>query len=133
MSDQITKEESNKKKPRYLNYLPASPEADQILESFFQAIDDLGISLYKAQEDAIFELMSNKNVILATPTGSGKSLVATALHFKGFCEKKRSYYTCPIKALVSEKFFALCDQFGAENVGMLTGDASINRDALIIC
>lgn len=129
MMDDVTTE----KKPHYLNYVPSTSEPESILANFFQAIEDLGITLYKAQEDAIFELMSGKNVILATPTGSGKSLVAAALHFKGFCEKKRSYYSCPIKALVSEKFFALCEQFGAENVGMLTGDASINRDALIIC
>lgn len=122
-----------KKVPHFQNYLTDSPTADEIMSGFFSAVDNLGIKLYKAQEDAILELMSDKNVILATPTGSGKSLVATALHFKAFAEKKRSYYTCPIKALVSEKFFALCEQFGAENVGMLTGDASINRDALIIC
>lgn len=120
-------------KPHFLNYVPNTVDAEEIMSGFFQAVTDLGITPYKAQEDAILELMSDKNVILATPTGSGKSLVATALHFKGFVEKKRSYYTCPIKALVSEKFFALCDQFGAENVGMLTGDASINRDASIIC
>lgn len=121
------------KKPHYLNYVPKNADPDDIMTGFFQAVEDQGIKLYKAQEDAILELMSDKNVILSTPTGSGKSLVAAALHFKGFCEKKRSYYTCPIKALVSEKFFNLCEQFGAENVGMLTGDASINRDASIIC
>src|SRR5579871_824509 len=121
------------KQPHFLNYIPSVITPDNILDNFLKSISDQGILLYQAQEDAIFEIMSGKNVILATPTGSGKSLVATAVHFKGFCEKKRSYYTCPIKALVSEKFFALCDQFGAENVGMLTGDASINRDALIIC
>jgi len=125
--------DEGKKVPHFQKYVPKTITPDDIMAGFFQAVDDLGITLYKAQEDAILELMSDKNVILATPTGSGKSLVATALHFKAFCEKKRSYYTCPIKALVSEKFFALCEQFGAENVGMLTGDASINRDALIIC
>lgn len=124
---------NEKSKPHYLNYLPDDLDADSIMASFFDAVSGLGITPYRAQEDAVLELMSGKHVILATPTGSGKSLVATALHFKGFCEKKRSYYTCPIKALVSEKFFNLCDQFGAENVGMLTGDASINRDASIIC
>lgn len=119
--------------PHFLRYAEKNREADHVLTNFFQAIEDLGITLYQAQEDATLELYSDKNVILATPTGSGKSMVALALHFKGFCEEKRSYYTCPIKALVSEKFFALCEQFGAENVGMLTGDASINRDALIVC
>ncbi len=122
-----------KKLPHYLNYVNNLSSEDEIMLAFFEATEALGIKLYRAQEDAIMELMSGKNVILATPTGSGKSLVATALHFKGYVEGKRSYYTCPIKALVSEKFFALCDQFGAENVGMLTGDASINRDAPIIC
>lgn len=119
--------------PHYLRFLPKEADAESIMAGFFQAVEALGITPYRAQEDAVLELMSGKNVILATPTGSGKSLVATALHFKGFVEKKRSYYTCPIKALVSEKFFNLCDQFGAQNVGMLTGDASINRDADIIC
>lgn len=122
-----------KKIPHYLNYVADLSTPEDIGFAFFEATEALGIKLYRAQEDAIMELMSGKNVILATPTGSGKSLVATALHFKGYVEGKRSYYTCPIKALVSEKFFALCDQFGAENVGMLTGDASINRDASIIC
>ncbi|MCA9507989.1 MAG: DUF3516 domain-containing protein [Myxococcales bacterium] len=123
----------SKKIPHYLNYVNGISTPEEIGFAFFEASEALGIKLYRAQEDAILELMSGKNVILATPTGSGKSLVATALHFKGYIEGKRSYYTCPIKALVSEKFFALCEQFGAENVGMLTGDASINRDASIIC
>src|SRR5690606_36234308 len=74
-----------------------------------------------------------RHVILSTPTGSGKSLVAQALHFQAMAEGRRSFYTCPIKALVNEKFFALCEAFGPENVGMMTGDASINRDAPIVC
>lgn len=119
--------------PHYVQFKADTSDPDIILTKFFDSQAALGITPYKAQEDAILELMSGKNVVLATPTGSGKSLVAEALHFKGFCEHKRSYYTCPIKALVSEKFFNLCSRFGAENVGMLTGDASINRDALIIC
>ena len=77
--------------------------------------------------------MEGKHVVLNTPTGSGKSLVAAALHFKGLAEGKTSFYTSPIKALVNEKFFDLCRLFGPERVGMLTGDASINRDAPIIC
>ena len=74
-----------------------------------------------------------RNVILATPTGSGKSLVATAAHFAAIATDRVTFYTAPIKALVSEKFFTLCDVFGAENVGMLTGDASVNPDAPVIC
>jgi superfamily II RNA helicase len=106
---------------------------DEVLSRFVSHVTASGLNLYPAQEEAILELLEGKHVILATPTGSGKSLVATALHFKAMAEGKVSYYTCPIKALVNEKFFALCDLFGAENVGMLTGDASINAEASILC
>jgi superfamily II RNA helicase len=78
-------------------------------------------------------LFEEKNVILNTPTGSGKSLVATALHFQAIAQGRRSVYTCPIKALVNEKFMALCREFGPDNVGLSTGDASVNRDAPILC
>ncbi|WP_050727237.1 DEAD/DEAH box helicase [Vulgatibacter incomptus] len=108
-------------------------DPDQVLERFVAFATAGGIELYPAQEEAILELLAGKHVVLNTPTGSGKSLVAQALHFKAMAEGAVSYYTCPIKALVNEKFFALCEAFGAENVGMLTGDASINRDAPIIC
>src|SRR5690349_16135952 len=77
--------------------------------------------------------MSGTHVIVHTPTGSGKSLVATAVHFKALAEGRRSFYTCPIKALVSEKFFALCRELGPERVGMMTGDATVNRDASVVC
>ncbi len=106
---------------------------DEILDRFLGWVTERGLDLYPAQEEAILELMSGKHVVLGTPTGSGKSLVAEALHFKAICEGQRSCYTSPIKALASEKFFALCQDFGASNVGMMTGDASINRDAPIIC
>ena len=91
-------------------------------------------TLYPHQEEALIEIVSGANVILNTPTGSGKSLVATggALRRPGRRPDAR-FYTAPIKALVSEKFFALCEIFGADNVGMLTGDASVNADAPIIC
>ena len=89
--------------------------------------------MYPAQEEAIFELLLGNHVIVNTPTGSGKSLVATAAHFAALASGRRSYYTAPIKALVSEKFFALCRDFGSDNVGMITGDAAVNADAPIIC
>ncbi|MEN9722766.1 MAG: hypothetical protein RJB38_752 [Pseudomonadota bacterium] len=109
------------------------PNSDNPLDVLLEHIRDQGVSLYPAQEEAILELFSGKNVILNTPTGSGKSLVALALHYLSLCEGKRSIYTCPIKALVNEKFLALCRDFGPENVGMITGDASVNPDAPILC
>ncbi len=107
--------------------------ADDLLNGFLDYVAERGLELYPAQEEAILEIFGGKNVILNTPTGSGKSLVAAAMHFKALAEGMKSYYTCPIKALVSEKFFALCHDFGPENVGMMTGDAAVNRDAPIIC
>jgi len=109
------------------------PGNDALLGQFLEYTQNKGLELYPAQEEAILELFQEKNVILNTPTGSGKSLVATALHFKAMSQGKRSIYTCPIKALVNEKWLALCREFGPDNVGLSTGDASVNRDAPILC
>src|SRR3954469_10790572 len=106
---------------------------DEVFEAFVEWTEEQGLKLYPHQEEAAMELVSGNNVILATPTGSGKSMVAIAAHFAAMAEGRVTYYTAPIKALVSEKFFALCETFGAENVGMLTGDAAVNSGAPIIC
>ncbi len=107
-------------------------DADTLFTDFAGWAEANGTTLYPAQEEALIELVSGANVILATPTGSGKSLVATGAIYAALAADRVSFYTAPIKALVSEKFFALCDVFGADNVGMLTGDASVNADAPII-
>lgn len=112
---------------------PGSVSADEILDLFLGWVADIGLTLYTAQEEALLEIMADRHVILNTPTGSGKSLVALGAHFKALCEGGTSFYTSPIKALASEKFFSLCDDLGPENVGMQTGDAAINPDAPIIC
>jgi superfamily II RNA helicase len=104
-----------------------------LLDRFLEHVADRKLQLYPAQEEAILEVFDDKNVILNTPTGSGKSLVATALHFHSLARDRRSVYTCPIKALVNEKWMALCREFGPENVGLSTGDATVNRDAPILC
>ena len=109
------------------------PGNDLLLERFLDYVAGRKLQLYPAQENAILELFDEKNVILNTPTGSGKSLVATALHFQAIAQGRRSIYTCPIKALVNEKFMALCREFGPDNIGLSTGDASVNRDAPILC
>ena len=106
---------------------------DDILNHFLEQLIEANIELYDHQEEAILELFAGNNVILNTPTGSGKSLVALAHHYKSFCEGRTSYYTVPIKALANEKFISLCTSFGPENVGMITGDATVNADAPIIC
>ncbi len=108
-------------------------DADLLLDTFLGHVSDLGLDLYPAQEEAILEIFEGHNVILNTPTGSGKSLVALAGHFAALAQGRRSWYTAPVKALVSEKFFALRHDLGEENVGMITGDASVNPDAPVIC
>jgi len=115
-------------------FLPDGPvPPDELLTRFLDWCAQAGFELYPAQEEALLELWAGRHVVLATPTGSGKSLVALGLHFKSMAEGRVSYYTSPIKALASEKFFSLCDELGAERVGMMTGDASINPEAKVIC
>ncbi|MDF2559777.1 MAG: box helicase [Microbacterium sp.] len=113
--------------------VPEAADPDAVYLAFVEWAESTGISLYPAQDEAVIEIVSGNNLILSTPTGTGKSLVAIGAHFSALVNGRRSYYTAPIKALVSEKFFALVDVFGAENVGMVTGDSSVNADAPIIC
>ena len=113
--------------------VPESLIDESIFDSFIAWTKNRGITLYPAQEEASLGILAGDNIILATPTGSGKSMVAIAAHFIAMARGQRSYYTAPIKALVSEKFFSLCEIFGAESVGMMTGDATVNGNAPIIC
>ncbi|HOX44363.1 MAG TPA: DUF3516 domain-containing protein [Myxococcota bacterium] len=110
-----------------------APDPDALLSSFLEYASGLGLTLYPAQEEAILELLAHRHVLLTTPTGSGKSLVALFLHFQALAEERVSFYTAPTKALVNEKFFALCEALGPENVGLMTGDGSVNPGAPVIC
>ena len=113
--------------------LAARLNAASPLDGFVEYVESEGISLYPAQEEALLEILDGRNVIMNTPTGSGKSLVAAGAHFAALTDGRRSVYTAPLKALVSEKFFALCEAFGADRVGMITGDAAVNPQAPVIC
>src|SRR2546426_4309777 len=113
--------------------VPESAGPDALYAAFGQWANALGLALYPHQEEALIEVVSGANVILSTPTGSGKSLVAMGAHFAALADGRRTFYTAPIKALVSEKFFDLCAAFGPAEVGMMTGDASVNAEAPIIC
>ena len=115
--------------------LPSRRDAssDDLLDRFLDYVAARRLSLYPAQEEAVLALLDGQNVILNTPTGSGKSLVASALLFAALARGERAIYTCPIKALVNEKWMDLCRDFGPENVGLSTGDASVNREAPILC
>jgi len=113
--------------------IPDDPGPDAVFDAFAGWVADRGLVLYPAQEEALIEVVSGSNVILGTPTGSGKSLVAVGAQFGALVQGRRSFYAAPIKALVSEKFFDLCAVFGSANVGMMTGDASVNAGAPVIC
>ena len=114
--------------------IPADPQdPDALYDAFTGWAEEQGFTLYPAQQEALLELVTGSHVILSTPTGSGKSLVAVAAHFVALAQGRRTYYTAPLKALVSEKFFSLVAAFGSENVGMMTGDSSVNPGAPIIC
>ena len=109
------------------------PEPEEVYLAFSSWAETTGRSLYPHQDEALSEILENRHVIAATPTGSGKSMIALAAHTVSLARGGRSYYTAPLKALVSEKFFELVRLFGADNVGMVTGDTSINAAAPIIC
>ncbi len=106
---------------------------EEVLEGFLDRVASQGLSLYPAQEEALLEVFGGAHVIVNTPTGSGKSLIALGAHVAAMAGDRRTFYTAPVKALVSEKFFALCAELGASNVGMLTGDATINPNAPVVC
>ncbi|MCW5953645.1 MAG: DEAD/DEAH box helicase, partial [Propionibacteriaceae bacterium] len=120
---------------RLTDLIPGTGAADPdaLYEAFVEWAGGDGLTLYPHQDEAIIDILTGANTIVTTPTGSGKTLIATAAHFASLAAGGRSYYTAPIKALVSEKFFALCEIFGADQVGMVTGDAAVNPDAPIVC
>ncbi|MFT4030600.1 MAG: DUF3516 domain-containing protein, partial [Protaetiibacter sp.] len=113
--------------------LPRPWDPDLFLSVFDDWARSRGLALYPAQEEAVLELVLDRHLVLSTPTGTGKSLVAVAAHAAALAQGRRSFYTAPLKALVSEKFFDLVAIFGAERVGMVTGDSSVNPDAPIVC
>src|SRR6476661_4476017 len=109
--------------------VPDTSDPDEVYDAFATWADARGTSFYPHQDEALIALLEGSNVVLATPTGSGKSLVALGAHVAALATDRVSFYTAPIKALVSEKFFDLCDVLCADNVGMITGDAAVNADA----
>lgn len=116
------------------DYEPEPPlDAETALERYLDWCAGRGMELWPHQEEALLDLAAGDHVILGTPTGSGKSMVALGLAYMTICQHRRAYYTAPIKALVSEKFFDLVEVLGRDNVGMITGDTHINTDAPVIC
>ena len=118
--------------PALGDFIPETSGSDELLDAFLEWSLAAELELYPHQEEAVLRLLAGENVVLSTPTGSGKSLVAVAGAFATLAQGRRATYTAPIKALVSEKFFELTAALGASNVGMVTGDASVNGSAPVI-
>ena len=114
--------------------LPATPEPDALFDAFAGWAKQRGLALYPHQEEALIEIVSGANVILSTPTGSGKSLVATGAHFAALADGQRGRSTPPrSRRWCRRSSSTLCAAFGPAEVGMMTGDASVNAEAPIIC
>ncbi|WP_017651700.1 DEAD/DEAH box helicase [Fortiea contorta] len=107
-----------------MNYPARSPEID--LASIFP------FDLDQFQKDAIASLNAGRSVVVCAPTGSGKTLVGEYAIYRALARGKRVFYTTPLKALSNQKLRDFREKFGFDHVGLLTGDASINRDAPIL-
>lgn len=107
-----------------MNYPASSQELD--LGSIFP------FDLDQFQKDAIASLNAGRSVVVCAPTGSGKTLVGEYAIYRALARGKRVFYTTPLKALSNQKLRDFREKFGFDLVGLLTGDASINRDAPIL-
>jgi hypothetical protein len=113
---------------------PTGSDPIDVLDGFGTWAAETGRPLYPHQEEAGLALADGQHVVLATPTGSGKSMAALAGIVLAINDGKRAVWTAPIKALVAEKFFELVELLGPESVGLAIGDASINREApVLVC
>ncbi|MBD2136460.1 RNA helicase [Anabaena sp. FACHB-1237] len=84
------------------------------------------------QLDAIASLNAKRSVVVCAPTGSGKTLIGEYAIYRALSHGKRVFYTTPLKALSNQKLRDFREKFGSDQVGLLTGDASIQRDAPIL-
>ncbi|HEX5560039.1 MAG TPA: DEAD/DEAH box helicase, partial [Nocardioidaceae bacterium] len=93
---------------------------------------DLGFELDPFQEQACKALEEGRGVLVAAPTGAGKTVVGQFAVHLALAGRRKAFYTTPIKALSNQKYAELVDLYGADRVGLLTGDTSINGDAPVV-
>jgi Superfamily II RNA helicase len=96
----------------------------------FREMYDFGLDPY--QIEACQALEAGKGVLVAAPTGSGKTVVGEFAVHLALQQGKKCFYTTPIKALSNQKYADLCRRYGAAKVGLLTGDNSVNSDAPVV-
>lgn len=93
---------------------------------------DFPFELDEFQEDACNFINEGKSVVVCAPTGAGKTVIAQHAIHRALEEGKRIFYTTPLKALSNQKYYDFGEKYGADKVGLLTGDTSINRNAQIV-
>lgn len=96
----------------------------------FREMYDFGLDPF--QIEACEALEAGKGVLVAAPTGSGKTIVGEFAVHLALKQGKKCFYTTPIKALSNQKYNDLCRRYGTQKVGLLTGDNSVNSDAPIV-
>jgi len=101
------------------------PLTTEFIGQFDFGFDDFQISACQAVEDG-------KGVLVAAPTGAGKTVVGEFAAFSALAQGKKCFYTTPIKALSNQKFQEFVERFGEDRVGLLTGDTNINSEADVL-
>ena len=109
--------------------MTTSPDAAGLLESF---LSGEGFTPDPFQRESFAALDAGRNLLVSAPTGSGKTLVGEYAAYRALAGGGRCFYTTPVKALSNQKFRQFRQRFGPENVGLLTGDHSIDADAPIV-
>lgn len=91
-----------------------------------------GLTLFPFQRRALKAIFAGRGVLVAAPTGAGKTLVADFAIEQALGDERRVVYTSPIKALSNQKFRDFREEYGEERVGLMTGDVTINNDAPLL-
>ncbi|MCU1548966.1 MAG: box helicase [Arthrobacter sp.] len=114
---------------RYRASAERAAEAKTYLGGFIRTLE---FELDDFQREACLSLQAGRGVLVAAPTGAGKTIVGEFAIYLALQRGLKAFYTTPIKALSNQKYSELAAKYGAENVGLLTGDTSINGDAPVV-
>ena len=114
---------------RYRASAERAAEAKTYLGGFIRSLD---FELDDFQREACLSLQAGRGVLVAAPTGAGKTIVGEFAIYLALQRGLKAFYTTPIKALSNQKYSELADKYGADQVGLLTGDTSINGDAPVV-
>ncbi|MFF2031559.1 DEAD/DEAH box helicase [Arthrobacter sp. NPDC058192] len=114
---------------RYRASVERAAEAKTHLGGFIRSLE---FELDEFQREACLSLQAGRGVLVAAPTGAGKTIVGEFAIYLALQRGLKAFYTTPIKALSNQKYSELAAKYGADRVGLLTGDTSINGDAPVV-